>query len=644
MPLQLRRGTTAERLSIVPLPGEPIYDTDLDTIFIGNGIAAGGISAITGITSEDAQDIIGQMFVNGQHDGLIFTYGPTQDAAGRIDAKLDLSNYDGEFVASAFRGSLFADDSGLIIDSSTKNISANDVSASTITVQSLSVDTLNLTNFAVADFKGSVFADDSTLLVDATNSAINLDGTVKGDIIPDTNEAYDLGSNATRFKDLYLSGTSLFLGSAQITAAGSAVNLPAGSTVDGVSIGTGLGTGDGVVAGSNYNINIVGDDSTLIVDSDLKIFTGNLLGNVTGNVVGNVTGDTTGYHTGDVTGSIFGDDSTKIVDAVAKEVYAAGGFFGNLQGNITTNFISSADSSPIQFGVPAFFSNRITVDDDITMNNGGTLLLNSDESTSNLQIATHSDSDQSGSILMRRSRGTAASPAALQTNDRIHQLNFNAFDGNNYINAAAIQARVTGTVSAGVVPSSLRFFINNTAGNEVESLRIDETGSVRSFSTLFCIASDGQNNSTPVNISNHHNTSTNACNLVLSRTRGTNQSPTAVQNNDPIFDLVWSGHDGSSLIGSSFIRTVVDGAVSTGIVPGRIDIYTQDTIGGYATRMQINSAKITMNAMPVLPTYADETAADASIGGAGNRVNGMMYYDTAVGAVRAVVAGAWTSL
>ena len=117
MPLQLRRGTTAERLSIVPLPGEPIYDTDLDTIFIGNGIAAGGISAITGITSEDAQDIVGQMFVNGQHDGLIFTYGSTQDAANRIDVRLDLSSYDGESAGSAFRGSLFADDSSLIIDS-----------------------------------------------------------------------------------------------------------------------------------------------------------------------------------------------------------------------------------------------------------------------------------------------------------------------------------------------------------------------------------------------------------------------------------------------------------------------------------------------------------------------------------------------
>ena len=85
----------------------------------------------------------------------------------------------------------------------------------------------------------------------------------------------------------------------------------------------------------------------------------------------------------------------------------------------------------------------------------GNLRLYSNESTTNLDIATHSDSDQPGVLNMRRSRGTVASPTALQTDDRIHQLNFNAFDGNNYIGAASIQARIEGTVSSGVVPTSL---------------------------------------------------------------------------------------------------------------------------------------------------------------------------------------------
>ena len=60
-----------------------------------------------------------------------------------------------------------------------------------------------------------------------------LNGNLDGHIVPDTNEAYDLGSTSFRFRDLYLSGTSIELGSATITATGSTVVLPSGSGVAG---------------------------------------------------------------------------------------------------------------------------------------------------------------------------------------------------------------------------------------------------------------------------------------------------------------------------------------------------------------------------------------------------------------------------
>ena len=53
------------------------------------------------------------------------------------------------------------------------------------------------------------------------------------DLIPRYTEQYDLGSAAKRWKDLYLSGSSLYLGNAVITASGTALNLPAGSTIGG---------------------------------------------------------------------------------------------------------------------------------------------------------------------------------------------------------------------------------------------------------------------------------------------------------------------------------------------------------------------------------------------------------------------------
>lgn len=57
---------------------------------------------------------------------------------------------------------------------------------------------------------------------------------LNSDVSPSINETYDLGSASKRWKDLYLSGSTLYLGTAQITAdITGAVNLPAGSTVAG---------------------------------------------------------------------------------------------------------------------------------------------------------------------------------------------------------------------------------------------------------------------------------------------------------------------------------------------------------------------------------------------------------------------------
>ena len=99
----------------------------------------------------------------------------------------------------------------------------------------------------------------------------------------------------------------------------------------------------------NYKINIVGDDSTILVNTDTNEITGTLTGTLTGDVNGTddqqlvdatervFRGDTIGFHvgdvvnvlenkllvnatletfTGDLTGSVFGDDSTLLVDGV----------------------------------------------------------------------------------------------------------------------------------------------------------------------------------------------------------------------------------------------------------------------------------------------------------------------------------------
>ena len=98
-----------------------------------------------------------------------------------------------------------------------------------------------------ADIQGSVFADDSTVIIDAVSSKVNLDGTVKGNIIPDTDVTYDIGSSTKRFKDLYLSGNTIHLGTSTLS-----VDANGNFQLSG---------------GLKSNNPIVGDDSTLLVDT-----------------------------------------------------------------------------------------------------------------------------------------------------------------------------------------------------------------------------------------------------------------------------------------------------------------------------------------------------------------------------------------
>ena len=348
MPLQIRRGNTAQRQNIVPQAGELVYDTDLGTIYVGDGETAGGIASVN-ITPRDVRDQAAGIFTSGSHTGISFTYNGSE---GTIDAVVDpdLSNYQGVIRASAFNGSLVA--------------------------------------------------DDSSLLVDALHGYINLNGTVKSNVVPDSDSAYDIGTSGLRFKDLYLSGSSLHLGSATITSVGSAVNLPAGSTVGGVAIGSG-GTGDGVVSGMNYNINIVGDDSTLIVN------------------------------------------------ATTKSVSAAGGFTGNLTGNVNGNVRTAAISVAGAY---------LTIEN-ATNTSISTIVRNIPEPGNHTDVNAVTDGVYSTGTSYYISRGTLGTPTAVQTADRLVADIYFAHDGSTYVPSCIMGMGVDpfASVTTGAVPGGISF-------------------------------------------------------------------------------------------------------------------------------------------------------------------------------------------
>lgn len=422
MPLQLRRGTNLQRQNMQePLAtGELIYITDTGELYIGDGTNVGG-NPVTQYSTATIKSLAAGVLTGGAHTGISFVY---DSVSGTIDAVVDpdLSNYQGVIRASAFNGSLVA--------------------------------------------------DDSTELVNAIDGKIELDGTVKGNIVPNVDQAYDIGSAVNKFKDIYLSGNSIFLGDAQITASGATINLPAGSTINGTAIGSGSGAvGDGVIEGSTYKINIAADDSSIMIDTGAETVTadGGIFGNVTGNLEGNVTGSMTG----NVKGSVFADDSTLLVDAI--DGVLRGTLLGTVTGDVTGNvngtdgltILVDANNNRI-FAPSGFFGDTYATDStllidtgskaflgvvqtgDITLSAGGIVstqsngspgLLNLGSPTQPIEVILNlNDNVQfrqlidpaggSGFLDTLQSRGTIGSPAAAQAGDELGGLLVRAFSDN----------------------------------------------------------------------------------------------------------------------------------------------------------------------------------------------------------------------
>jgi hypothetical protein len=478
MPLQIRRGTTAERITIRPVVGELIYDTDIKSVYVGDSTDGGvtgtlGGVGITVFGVEQAQDAAAAALAAGTHNGISFTY---DDVLNKIDA---------------------------VVGGGTVNL----------------------------DIKGSVFSDDtSVILIDGVLAAINLDQTIKSNVIPAVDITYDLGSASKRFKDLYLSGSSINLGNATITATGTAVNLPAGSTIGGSIIGS----GDGIANGSNYNINIIGDDSSIIVDSSTGAFTGDLTGSVFaadssvivdsvdavvyattigvhyGNVFGNVTGDILGnilstgtstFATANITGGTI--DGTPVGATTASTVRgttitATTGFSGNLTGNVNGNVTGTVtgtligdvkgslfadDSTLLVDGIDHILSNGITtisadsitsLTDEIIIGDpsaaqGTTLTFNQPDSNSSLNIKNLSGTfNVVSKTTFTGYRTSLVSPGVPLAGDYVGAFSFNAYNPaiSDRVPLGIISARIdpTGTYNANVADGKLEFVTGSVAG------------------------------------------------------------------------------------------------------------------------------------------------------------------------------------
>ena len=142
------------------------------------------------------------------------------------------------------------------------------------------------------------------LSVGGSGSPVDL-SNLSSNISPSSSNTFDLGSETKRWRDLYLSGSSLHIGDAVVTSSGAAVNLPPGSTVGGSLIKDPIdgafktvsvsGEDDIVADNTSDTLNVIGVGISITTDpsSDSVTFTNSGVTKITGTGI-TVSGDGTG--------------------------------------------------------------------------------------------------------------------------------------------------------------------------------------------------------------------------------------------------------------------------------------------------------------------------------------------------------------
>jgi len=262
--LQLRRGTTAEHSSFTGAEGEVTVNTTKDTLVVHDGSTAGGfevaladgtnlsadtddisegstnlyytdarvesyLSGGTGVTYSSGTISIGQAVGTG--DSVTFA-GVTAPLTGNVTVNVT-GNVDGIVGGTTPAAGTFTtlSTSGALTVGGdlTVNGTTTTINSTTLTVDDKEVVLASgAADSAAADGAGiSVDGASASILYDHTGTQweINKPLEVTGAILPAANETYDLGTSSLRWRDLYLSGSTLDLGGTTMSVSSGAFEM-----------------------------------------------------------------------------------------------------------------------------------------------------------------------------------------------------------------------------------------------------------------------------------------------------------------------------------------------------------------------------------------------------------------------------------
>jgi len=334
------------------LGGFSVGDNPQDTVILGNGditahnISANGYANINGNLTANFANFSGNLNISNANanwgvltDNLYYSNGQPWDLSNPAGSNNYIQyNNDGSFGASA--NFQFNPSTNVLDVTGLANITGNIAATNTITANTANVTLVlngNVGNFSgnltaananlgtglliagnaniafdlngnVGNFSGNINSLNANLgnlaIANFVNVASNIQtanlgitGVVTGNFIPSASNTYTLGNSTSMWKDLYLSGTSIYLGAQQITSNAAGVNLSnnvvVANTLTAANIvDTNLSNTQIVFANA---ANTLSGSANFVFDATAKTLSvdnANLIGTLNGNVA-NFTGNLT---------------------------------------------------------------------------------------------------------------------------------------------------------------------------------------------------------------------------------------------------------------------------------------------------------------------------------------------------------------
>ena len=145
----------------------------------------------------------------------------------------------GNLNASNINGNTYGNHNGRVGSGTPNSGAFTSVTASTTAIVTGNLTAGNLNSAGVANITGNISGGNLYTAGTAQVNDLNLTGNITSNLLPGTNVAYNLGSSIQRWKDLYLSGTSIYLGGETISTSASGITIT--GTLNANSITTSAG-------------------------------------------------------------------------------------------------------------------------------------------------------------------------------------------------------------------------------------------------------------------------------------------------------------------------------------------------------------------------------------------------------------------